>query len=39
MINEIYAKRLAIIRHLYEKGVELSHLGDSTNVLAILPFH
>lgn len=39
MINEIYAKRLAIIRHLYEKGVELSHLGEPTNALAILPFH
>lgn len=39
MIDEITAKRLAIIRHLYEKGLELSYLGEPTNGLSVLPLH
>lgn len=39
MIDEIAAKRLAIIRHLYERGLELSYLGEPTNGLSVLSFH
>lgn len=39
MINEITAKRLEVIRHLYEKGLELSYFGEPTNGLSVLPFH
>lgn len=38
-MKEITAKRLAIVRHLYEQGVSLSHNGEPTNGLSILPFH
>lgn len=39
MIDDITAKRLAVIRHLYEKGFEISYLGEPTNGLSVLPFH
>lgn len=39
MLDEITAKRLAIIRHLYERGLELSYLGEPTNGLSVLSFH
>ena len=38
-MKELTAKRLAIIRHLYEKGKAMSLEGEPTNGLCLLPFH
>ena len=38
-MNEIVAKRLAVIRHLFEKGKSLSLEGEPINGLCLLPFH
>lgn len=38
-MTELTAKRLAIIRHLYEKGKALSLEGEPMNGLCLLPFH
>lgn len=38
-MNEITAKRLAVIRHLFEKGKALSLEGEPMNSLCLLPFH
>ncbi len=38
-MNEISAKRLAVIRLLYEKGKDLSYEGEPMNSLCLLPFH
>lgn len=38
-MNELTAKRLAVIRHLFEKGKSLSYEGEPMNGLCLLPFH
>ena len=38
-MNEVTAKRLAVIRHLFEKGEALSLEGEPLNGLCLLPFH
>ena len=38
-MNEITAKRLAVVRMLFEKGKALSFEGDPMNGLCLLPFH
>lgn len=38
-MTELTAKRLAIIRHLFEKGKALSLEGEPMNGLCLLPFH
>ena len=38
-MDELTAKRLAIIRHLFEKGIALSLEGEPLNGLCLLPFH
>lgn len=38
-MNEIIAKRLAIVRMLFEKGKALSFEGEPMNGLCLLPFH
>lgn len=38
-MNEQTAKRLAVIRHLYEKGKSLSYEAEPMNGLSLLPFH
>lgn len=38
-MNELTAKRLAVIRHLFEKGKALSQEGEPLNGLCLLPFH
>ena len=38
-MNEFTAKRLAVIRHLFEKGKTLSYEGEPMNGLCLLPFH
>lgn len=38
-MNEVTAKRLAVIRHLFEKGKALSYEGEPLNGLRLLPFH
>lgn len=38
-MTELAAKRLAVIRHLYEKGKALSYEGEPLNGLCLLPFH
>lgn len=38
-MNEITAKRLAVIRHLFEKGKTLSYECEPMNGLCLLPFH
>lgn len=38
-MNELTTKRLAIIRHLFEKGKALSHESEPLNGLSLLPFH
>lgn len=38
-MNEVTAKRLAVIRHLFEKGKALSYEGEPLNGLCLLPFH
>lgn len=38
-MNELTAKRLAVIRHLFEKGKALSYEGEPMNGLCLLPFH
>lgn len=38
-MDEVTAKRLAVVRHLYQQGVTLSHNGEPTNGLSVLPFH
>ena len=38
-MNELTARRLAVIRHLFEKGKTLSLEGEPLNGLCLLPFH
>ena len=38
-MEETTAKRLAVIRHLFEKGKALSYEGEPLNGLCLLPFH
>lgn len=38
-MDELTAKRLAVIRHLYEKGKSLSYEAEPINGLCLLPFH
>lgn len=38
-MDELTAKRLAVIRHLYEKGISLSFEAEPINGLCLLPFH
>lgn len=38
-MNELTARRLAVIRHLFEKGKALSLEGEPLNGLCLLPFH
>ena len=38
-MNEITAKRLAVIRLLFEKGKAMSNEGEPMNGLCLLPFH
>lgn len=38
-MDELTAKRLAVIRHLFEKGKELSYEGEPMKGLCLLPFH
>ena len=38
-MNELTTKRLAIIRHLFEKGKTMSLEGEPMNGLCLLPFH
>ena len=38
-MNEQTAKRLAVIRHLYEEGKTMSFAGEPMNGLCLLPFH
>lgn len=38
-MNEVTAKRLAVIKHLYDKGKALSVEGEPMNGLCLLPFH
>jgi hypothetical protein len=38
-MTELTAKRLAVIRHLFEKGKALSFEGEPMNGLCLLPFH
>lgn len=38
-MDELTAKRLAVIRHLYDKGRTLSVEGEPMNGLCLLPFH
>lgn len=38
-MDEITTKRLAVIRHLYERGKPLSYEGEPLNGLSLLPFH
>lgn len=38
-MNEITAKRLAVVRMLFEKGKDLSFGGEPMNGLCLLPFH
>ena len=39
MMDEIVAKRLAIIRYLFERGKTLSYEAEPMNGLSLLPFH
>ena len=39
IMNEQTAKRLAVIRHLYEEGKRMSFAGEPMNGLCLLPFH
>ena len=38
-MDELTARRLAVIRHLFEKGKELSYEGEPMKGLCLLPFH
>ena len=38
-MDEVTAKRLAVVRHLYQQGVRLSQTGEPTNGLSVLSFH
>lgn len=38
-MDELTAKRLAVIRHLFEKGMDISFEGEPLNGLCLLPFH
>lgn len=38
-MDELTARRLAVIRHLFEKGKTLSLEGEPLNGLCLLPFH
>ena len=38
-IDEVTAKRLAVVRHLYLQGLALSQNGEPTNGLSVLSFH
>lgn len=38
-MDELTAKRLAVIRHLFEKGKSISFEGEPINGLCLLPFH
>ena len=39
MMDELTAKRLAVIRYLFEKGKALSYEGEPMKGLCLLPFH
>lgn len=39
IMDEVTAKRLAVVRHLYQQGVRLSQTGEPTNGLSVLSFH
>lgn len=38
-MDELTAKRLAVIRHLFERGKSISYEGEPINGLCLLPFH
>ena len=38
IMDEVTAKRLAVVRHLYLQGVRLSQTGEPTNGLSVLSF-
>ena len=38
-MDELTAKRLAVIRYLFEKGKTMSYEAEPLNGLSLLPFH